>query len=147
MGDIVEEAIRAGEINADNISFEKLRSLAGRDCGCWEQLGRGRNILSSHDQLDQYLYSYGPMTRSQWQHFLQHFTSPKGPVRILDYCCVQGLSGVLLLDNLGRDFTKRVESVILIDPSAVALSRARAVLKCYCGKRPVLALQKTLDEL
>lgn len=147
MADLVEEAIRTGEIDADNISFDKLRSVAGRDCGCWDQLGRGRRILSTHDQLDQYLYSYGPMTRSQWQEFLQNVTIPKGPVRILDYGCGQGLAGALLLDNLGREFTKRVESVVLIEPSAVALGRARTVLGCYCGKRTIVALQKTLDDL
>jgi hypothetical protein len=147
MPDIVKNAIKAGEIDAANISFDKLRSVAGIDRGCWEQLGRGRSILSSHDQLDQYLYSYGPMTRSQWHHFLKEVTIPKGSVRVFDYGCGQGLASVLLLDNLGRDFIKRIESVVLIEPSAVALDRARAVLGCYCGKSPIVALRKTLDDL
>lgn len=141
------EAIRAGRVTADNISFGTLRNLAGRDRGCWAQLGRGRSILSSHDQLDQYLYSYGPMTESQWQHFLPKVAIPAGPVRIMDYGCGQGLASVLLFDILGRDLVKRVKSVVLIEPSHVALGRASAILGCYCGKRPIVAIQKKLDDL
>jgi SAM-dependent methyltransferase len=74
-------------------------------------------------------------------------TIPVGAVRILDYGCGQGLAGVLLFDFLGHGFVKRVESVVLVEPSGVALERARAVLGCYLGKRPVVAIQKKLDEL
>jgi len=147
MTDIVQDAIQTGEIDAGNISFEKLRSIAGKDRGCWSQLGRGRTILCSHDQLDQYLYSYGPMTKSQWELFLPKVTIPKGAVRIIDYGCGQGLAGVLLFDTLGPGFVKEVESVVLVEPSGVALERARAVLGCYLGKRPLVAIQKKLDEI
>ncbi|MGE3297799.1 MAG: hypothetical protein AB7I68_10670 [Porticoccaceae bacterium] len=65
MTDLIIDAITNGSINAGNISFDTLRNVAGRDAGRWSELGRGREILGSHDQLDQYLYSYGPMTKSQ----------------------------------------------------------------------------------
>ena len=145
--DILLEAIQSGEITAGNISFDKLRSVAGRDRGCWDQLDRGRKILVSHDELDQYLKSYGPMTKSQWHHFLQNVAIPEGPVRVFDYGCGQGLATALLLDNLGGEFTNRVESVVLVEPSAVALDRASAVVRCYCGERPVVPINKSLDDL
>lgn len=149
MSDVLLEAIRAGRIHAGNISFEEIRSIAGRDCGCWEELGRGRNILTTHDQLDQYLHSYGPMIKCQWGQFLQKVTIPNTnmAVRILDYGCGQGLACTLLFDNLGRDFLKRVQSIVLVEPSGVALKRATGVLGCYLGTRPLLAIQKKLDEL
>jgi SAM-dependent methyltransferase len=147
MTDIVIDTVRSGEIDAANISFDKLRAIAGRQLGIHGQLGYGRSILSTHEQPDQYLHSYGPMIRSQWHQLLQKTTIPKGKVQILDYGCGQGLATALLIDNLGREFLKRVESVVLIEPSAVAIARAGAVLGCYCGKRPVISLQKLLDDL
>ncbi len=151
MSDRVQDAIREGKIHAGNISFDKLREIAGEDYGIivWNQLGRGRNILCSQEQLNQYLHSYGPMTKYEWNHFLKQVTIPDGEVRIFDYGCGQGLADALLFDTLGRDFVKRIESVVLIEPSEVALERAKAILECYLSVsgQPVVSIQKKLDDL
>lgn len=147
MTDVVQDAIREGRIGAGNVSFKTLRNVAGRDRGCWDQLDRGRKIITSYEQLDQYLYSYGPMTQSQWLNFLPKVTIPDGPVQILDHGCGQGLAGVLMFDSLGPKFVNRVESVVLVEPSSLALRRAIAVLGCYLGNRPIVAINKKLDQL
>jgi len=145
--DIVRQAIEKGEICISNISFDKLRSVAGINRELRDHLDRGKKIPDSCDELDQYLYSYGLMVKKQWQHFLQGIAIPEGAVRILDYGCGQGLAGIMLFDVLGRAFINRVKSVVLIEPSAVALGRAVDVLKVYLGKRPIDDLQMRFDEL
>ena len=65
MTDRVLEALRTDRVSKRNISFDEIRNIAGVDSDIWNELGRGRAILSSEEQLDQYLYSYGPMISSQ----------------------------------------------------------------------------------
>jgi SAM-dependent methyltransferase len=145
--DTIIEAIRAGRMNAGNISYQRLRSIAGRDCGCWNELGRGRAILTSHDQLDQYLYSYGPMTADQWDQVLARVQIPPGRLQIVDYGCGQGLASALLFDHFGARLANRTSNVVLIEPSALALARAEFVLHCYAQAACVEVLNKKLDDL
>lgn len=147
MTDTIIEAIKSNQINRTNISFDKLRNDAGRNNNCWEQLGRGRAILSSSEQLDQYLYSYGLMTKSQWSNFLPAVSLPSGKLRITDYGCGQGLGSVLLFDHFGNSLTGRIEEVKLIEPSSIALKRAKAVVDCYLGANVAVDVNKKLDDL
>jgi SAM-dependent methyltransferase len=149
MTDTLIEAIKAGAIHADNVSFDLIRDIAGKDHGydCWLGLEHGRGILGSQEQLDQYLYSYGPMTRSQWGQFLYGVTIPTERIRIVDYGCGQGLACVLLFDHFGPSLTNRVEEAVLIEPSAIALARAKAVFACYCDTATAIEINKRLDEV
>jgi hypothetical protein len=150
MTDVVIEAIKSGSINANNVSFDTLRRTAGRDTGRWSELGRGRAILDSYEQLDQYLYSYGPMTKSQWSSFLPHVSLPNGKLMLTDYGCGQGLGSALLLDHFGAPLTGRLEHVRLIEPSNLALERAAYVAACYLGdldSPPISLINKKLDDL
>jgi SAM-dependent methyltransferase len=146
MTDVVIQSIQAGLINGQNILFERIKLVAGRDAKCWDELGRGRNVLTSHEQLDQYLYSYGPMTVSQWEYFLAQVEIPGGTIKVIDYGCGQGLACVLLFD-FKKPLAKRVNQVVLIEPSTVALARARAMLECYCKDAVIEAVNKELDQI
>jgi hypothetical protein len=146
MFDRIIDAIRNSKISASNISFNNLRGLAARDHGAWNELGRGRSILTSIEQLDQYLYSYGPMTQSQWVAFAPSATIPSGRYHLADYGCGQGLGCALVFDHFGAHVRGQVESVVLIEPSSVALMRAAAVVGCYCDA-PVKLVNKKLDDL
>lgn len=147
MTDAVIEAITTGTIHSGNISFDRLKALAARDHDRWHELGRGRAILSSLEQLDQYLYSYGPMTKSQWRLFLSDVTIPPGRLRIVDYGCGQGLACALLFDHFGNDVIERIDEAVLIEPSTIALARAKSILQCYLESSRVIDLSKKLDDL
>lgn len=147
MNDAVIEAITTGTIHSGNISFDRLKALAARDHGRWHQLGRGRAILDSTEQLDQYLHSYGPMTKSQWTQFLSDVRIPPGRLRIVDYGCGQGLACALLLDHFGNDIIERIDEAVLIEPSTIALARAKSIFRCYCKTSHVIDLCKKLDDL
>lgn len=149
MNDVIVKAIQTRALHAGNISFDQLKKLAGKDHGqkCWHELGRGRSILTSQEQLDQYLYTYGKMTKAQWGQFLNGVSLPAGPLRIVDYGCGQGLAYALLFDHFGPEVIKRIKEAVLIEPSAIALARAKSIFTCYCENTPVFDLNKKLDEL
>lgn len=147
MPDTIIASIEAGELNSGNISFDMLRGIAGRNHGVWDQLGRGRAILTSEEELDQYLYSYGPMTRRQWTAVLEPLNLAPQPMQIIDYGCGQGLATALLFDHFGVDMINSVSRIVLIEPSVVALRRATAVVQCYSNQFEVIAINKRLEEL
>jgi hypothetical protein len=147
MTDLIISAIEVGAIRPSNISFDGLRAFAGRDHGRWRELGRGRAILGSQEQLAQYLYSYGPMTKSQWGKFLPGVKILSGRLRIIDYGCGQGLASVLLMDHFGDSIIGAIDDTVLIEPSVVALARAKSIVSCYCGGSRITALNSKLDDL
>jgi hypothetical protein len=57
MTDKLVDAISSKIIDSDNISFRLIRKIAAKNYNVWNELGRGRAILNSQEQLDQYLYS------------------------------------------------------------------------------------------
>jgi len=148
MNDAIVEAIQSGQLNNSNISFGELRRIAGRNNDqIYRTLDRGRAILTSSEQLDQYLYSYGPMIEAQWSTFLKSVSLPNGRISLFDYGCGQGLGAALLLDYVGSSLSERIEHATLIEPSAVALNRAESVLGCYIGPQRIFSINKDLDSL
>lgn len=141
------QSVQAGLIRNDNISFNLIRQRCGQDAGVWEELNRGRAILQSKAQLDQYLFSYGPMTRDFWGLLLPDVKLPSGRLEIVDYGCGQGLAFALLCDAFGSDLRNRIDRVVLVEPSETALERAAAVASCYTGGIPIKTVNKHLDEL
>jgi len=127
------------------ISFKWLRALAGQDRDLRSQLGYGRNILSSTEHLDQYLYTYGPMIACQWESVTETLSLRFS--RLVDYGCGQGLAGLLLFDRFGEKFASALTRVVLIEPSAVALIRAEAVYRSIAPECEILCVKKRFDNL
>jgi hypothetical protein len=148
MSDTIINAIRTGQINANNINFSNIKQLSARNYDLWNQLGRGRAILSSIEQLDQYLYSYGRMTQEQWDTFLAGMELPNDrAVRITDYGCGQGLATALLFDKFGLSLRFKTSKITLIEPSLLALTRSKSIASIYCPHVDVQLINKELDDL
>lgn len=158
MQDRVLNAITIGELNTENISFNRLRAFRRQLYSIHEQLGRGRSILSSCEQLDQYLHSYGNMVEGQWDVFIKkalfHYDKSIESVRIVSYGCGQALELSILFDRIiigeletGTFLRKITKQIVLVEPSLVALSRAYEVVKTYCPDSNVFRIQKELDHV
>ena len=146
MTDKILEALNSSSLNKKNISFSEIRNIAGTNLGIWNELGRGRAILSTEEQLDQYLYSYGPMISSQWNIILEKMNFPKSDIQINDYACGQGLASLLFHDAFpGSNLS--VINVNLIEPSVVALKRAKRVAECCFPNASVMTVNKLLDDV
>lgn len=148
MGDVISQAIEMGHLNTGNISFQRIRAIAGIDTGLWDQLDRGRATLPSYNHLNQYLYSYALMVSSQWDAILQTVELPSvGDLRLLDYGCGQALALVKLFDKFGAALIDRVKEIVLIEPSPFALARAEKIVRCYCPDAHIVCINKKFDEL
>lgn len=153
--DCVINAIRNGKLTASNISFQKIRSLCRaslstisetEDDKLWRSLGRGRRILATTSQLDKYSYTYGPMIESQWSHVFGMLNlEPRPQAHLIDYGCGQGLSTALFLDNYNKKFINSIEKITLIEPSQIAIERAKAILGCYSDKIEITTVNKKFD--
>ncbi|BFM09607.1 hypothetical protein [Halioxenophilus aromaticivorans] len=148
MTDRVIEGLRANSINKGNISFDLIRNFAGIDLNLWDRLGRGRAILNSEEELDQYLYTYGPMISSQWRiilYELGNLNLPRTDIEISDYACGQGLACLLLHDVLPDSALGNITKVNLIEPSSVALTRAVGITECCFPNASINPIKKHLD--
>lgn len=94
----------------------------------WEVTDHGRKILTTEDELNAYIAAYGEMHIVKCRASLQNFPFDdlaSHSYEIFDWGCGQGLATLTLLDMLkDRNLLARLESVYLIEPSSLALSRA-----------------------
>lgn len=142
----IEEIGKLGA-RGQQISFPWLRATVGRDRSVWNQLGRGRSVLTSTEQLDQYLYSYGPMISCQWDALLNGMSPPGEPLRLIDYGCGQGLAGLMMFDKFDGAFSSKLAKVVLVEPSSMALVRAEAVYRCIAPSSEIVCVRKGFDQL
>ena len=153
MTDKVIAAINNGTLTADSLTHETLRDIYGDDVygNGPEVLGRGRRVFDNTDQLDQYLYSYGKMGNEQWDKPFE-ITMVDGDTTIIDYGCGQGLSFLNLVcrwhpDDENKTWQDYIKSIVLIEPSTVALNRAEAIAKLKFPDATTRTVNKKLEEL
>lgn len=128
-------------------SFNWMRERFKEDHDLKDSLDWGKAILSTVEQLNQYLYTYGKMICAQWQEFTADLTFEPMPLRVVDYGCGQGLAAIALSDAFGATFRSSVVEVLLIEPSPEAIIRAEAVYRNLFPSASIVCLQKKLDEL
>ena len=149
MNDKIEKIIALKNINTENISFNLIRHYAKRDNGIKDNLNYGRAILDSEDELDQYLYTYGLMIKSQWETLLSSVKpfAKDSNISIIDYACGQGLASMLFLDKFKNEYSEKISQITLIEPSLIALKRANSILNCYCPDSKIKIINKKIDDL
>ncbi|HEV7266741.1 MAG TPA: hypothetical protein VGN83_17740 [Falsiroseomonas sp.] len=141
-------AIKNSTNNSVSISFRWLRAAFGAQKNeNHHHLNRGRAILQSAGDLDQYLYSYGPMIESQWREVCSWMPLNDDHFRLIDYGCGQGLAGLFLFDRLGKDWFGNAAKIVLVEPSAAALIRAEAIYRGIAPSCPIFCVRKKFDDL
>ena len=107
----------------------------------WEATNHGRAILQNDQQLDAYLAAYGEMHVVKCRAALQNFpcTEPNSDIlhhnyEIFDWGCGQGIATLTLLEFLHeRGLLGRLNAVTLVEPSTVALNRAKQWVEQNAG--------------
>jgi len=131
--------------------LKNLEPIGNKEKRVKEELDYGRAILVTEDQLDLYWQCYGPMIKSQWENVFKNINIDffDGDFEIIDYGCGQGMASILFLDNYW-DFEKNIYKIKLIEPSPVALQRAREIVKIYqfnSSKIQIVGINKKLDDI
>ena len=137
--------------------FQTIRSHYGAShCdSTWASLERGRAILSTTQQAEQFLYSFGNMHEAKMQYACSvlHDDIDKllksgslASIDLIDYGCGQGLASIVALDFLNSiDLSQNlIGNITLIEPSSICLNRAQN----FIGNNDrVTAHKKMLDEI
>ncbi len=123
--------------------FELIRSIAVNELTALDRdkrqslyvhLQRGVSLLNTHEQLCQYLFSYGQMHQAKLLDAFKNIPSNMfdDPFEIVDWGCGQAMGSVNLLDHLrGIGKGHCVSRITLIEPSAFALQRGVLHLTPY----------------
>lgn len=133
--------------------FSRIRQRFGASISnaVFYSLDRGKAILESAEQAEQFLCTYGPMHEAKMKnacapllpHLMQHSESQ---FELIDYACGQGLASIVLLNQLQEQgfSASNVASINLIEPSPVTLNRA---LNFLDGMQVLRSHQCKLDAL
>lgn len=114
----------------------------------WQNLDHGTDLLSSDEQLCCYMLAYGEMHAVKCRAAFQNFPFEKliSNIEIIDWGCGQGLATCVALEVLKeRGLVDKVKKITLIEPSSVALNRAKInVTHKVKGGASVHTIQKYL---
>lgn len=129
------------------LSFKWYRDNFGVPNELWETLEAGHAILGSPQQLNQYLHSYGPMIESQWNQICHYIKFTSDAYRLVDYGCGQGLAGLLMFDYYGNELFFRVEQIVLVEPSSIALMRAAEIYRGIAPNAWIQCICKNFEDI
>ena len=123
----------------------------------FEELNHGMMIPTTNEQLHAYMYCFGLMHEAKLQKAFSEI--PKGlfehEIEIIDYACGQGIATICFANFLeDNDFfvesnncATEIVKVTLIEPSAIALSRASLLCHKVCPKALIDTINSEFDEL
>ncbi len=124
-------------------TFQKIREIAVKSIShlsklerdkLWEKLKHGVALLDSHELMCQYLFSYGNMHEAKIRDAVKSLPKEifSGEFEIIDWGCGQGIGTICLFDHLKTlGLNLKVKKIILIEPSKIALERARLHVNSY----------------
>lgn len=150
-------------LNLENPNFKQIQNIAKKNCGrtcpgidaCkpWNALNHGVPLLDSPEKLCKYLCSYGDMHEEKMEVALNSIQNPKDvfnrDLTIIDWGCGQGLATTCFFDYLTRnDLSNNTKKVILIEPSEMALNRAKLHVNAYLNdENKIKLVKKYLDDV
>ena len=151
MNDVVINAIQQKIMTPESLTFTSLRQIAGRDMNAQASLNRGRAIIDCPTLLNQYLYSYGLMVQRQWSHVVPNIVEMLSDnndqdIHLYDYGCGQGLATLLLIENTSG-LQEDISQITLIEPSEIALKRAKSIIECKLPHLNIQTFTKELDDI
>lgn len=114
----------------------------------WELLGHGIEPIKNETELLAYIVAYGEMHYMKCRASFQNFDFKKlnSNIEIIDWGCGQGIGSLTFIEMLrDRDKSHLVRKVTLIEPSEIALTRARInINKATNGSCQILTVNKYL---
>ncbi|MFA7172303.1 MAG: ATP-binding domain-containing protein [Kiritimatiellia bacterium] len=147
----------------NDYSFDSIRQLSCRrlsslgcvssDNGLYQSLDRGMHILETQEQVDKYVQAFGKKHYVKFKALFE--TIPKKVFEnyfdVVDWGCGAGLGVIALNDfcrnKLKREINSKVRNLILIEPSAVALQRAKLHGDILFGESNIVCVQKRFEDL
>lgn len=147
--------------NINNLTFDSivelnrhLVPLQYRSCAwMYPGLDHGTAVLTTEEQCNAYIAAYGNMHQGKINEVLDKINTNdfvNTDIQIIDWGCGQGLATICLFDffnkhNVNLDLVKKV---ILIEPSEVALDRAKSHVNAYLrNEKKTVVIGKYIDDV
>ena len=124
-------------------SFDAIRGIAVSEIDhlskqqhdlLYEKLKRGTALIETNEQLCAYLRSFGKMHKAKLLDSIKRLPAEllKNPFEIVDWGCGQALGTINIFDHLLETGNiSSISKVTLIEPSQVALERAKLHVEAY----------------
>jgi hypothetical protein len=155
-----QRILQVFENKKENFSFLDIQSFGAKQReGVHDSLEFGVALLTTEEQLLQYMFAYGKMHNAKLTQAFSTILNEEfhnQNIEIIDYGCGQGIGSVVFIDCL-KEYAKRtntnflIQSVKLIEPSFLALQRAalHTKLALESAKQPIKiqCINKTLENL
>lgn len=138
--------------------FSEVRSLShimieesiGDSDAVFNSLGRGVRVLTSEEQLLVYMHAYGLMHEAKLKTALEKipFDELCGNINVVDWGCGQAIATMVLLEFLQSNYPHiHIEKVLLIEPSAIALERAKLHIRHFDASTKISVINKGFDAI
>ena len=144
--------------NISDITFDEIINLAKNNVPLerrdnpWIGLKHGLKLLSNEDELAQYISAYGIMHREKIYAALdtipncEEFFSKN--ITIIDWGCGQALATMCFYDYMRqRGIEPSISNVVLIEPSTIALHRAKEHIQKYSARPTIKLVNKLIDNV
>lgn len=122
-----------------------------KDCDTvFSTLGRGIRVLTREEQLLVYMRAYGQMHEAKLKSALERipFDELCGNINVVDWGCGQAIATMVLLEFLQSNYPKiHIENVLLIEPSTVALERAKLHIRHFDASTKIGFINKGFDAI
>lgn len=143
-------------------SFQQIRKIANNSLShltnnertnLWKDLNKGVDLLTTNELMCQYIFSYGNMHEAKIHTALSSIRKPEdvlsNDITIIDWGCGQGLATICYFDFIKKlNITNNTQKVILIEPSAHALDRAKLHTNLYLkDENKIRLIYKFLDDV
>lgn len=124
-------------------TFQKIRNIAKASISnitkeqhdeLYARLKRGEALLSTHEEMCQYLCSFGNMHEAKIRDAVKYIPIHilQGEFEVVDWGCGQAIGTICLFDYIKTlGFDNNVKKVTLIEPSSQALERAKLHVNSY----------------
>lgn len=147
--------------NIQNLSFNSiielntsLVPLQYRSCAwLYPGLDHGTAVLTTEEQCNAYIAAYGNMHQGKINEVLDKINTndfANTDLQIIDWGCGQGLATICLFDFLNKHNVSLdlVKKVILIEPSIVAIDRAKTHVNAYLrNENKTIVIGKYIDDV
>lgn len=114
-------------------------------------LDRGKAVLKDKEDLIQYIYSFGKMHSFKLQQSLQSLLvefDKLDKLNVVDYGCGQAMGIMKLCDFINDNkLDCKIDEIILIEPSKLALSRAILHSNAFCVDSKINPICKYLNDI
>ncbi len=148
----------------ERLSFTSIRDVAIDDINrlprceqdkLHEELVRGTAVLDDESHMNMYFRSFGLMHKAKIDEALNNMLPYleklfSQDIEIYDWGCGQGTATICMLDFLRKHHIQpKFKRINLIEPSVVAVERAKDILSCYqeCDNAEIRIVNKVFDDL